>query len=161
MFFGAASRPTTRSSAPTRNCSSSTAFSPVTILIAAPVFSSRNRFMARGITRAETVGSAPTRIGWRLIAPSWRTESTPRLSADIAEPAWPRKISPSRVTRMPRPSRSTTAMPSAFSSSRNVLVTAGALTCRKSAARATLPCRATSRNVCKWRKRIRLSAMVR
>ena len=37
--------------------------------------------MARGMTFADTVGSAPMRIGWRLMAPSWRTESTPRFNA--------------------------------------------------------------------------------
>ena len=80
--------------------------------------------------RADTVGKAPTRIGAPPSLPL-ATESMPCLSAVIAVPAWRMKISPERVILMPRPSRSNTATPSASSSSRMVLVTAGWLTFSK------------------------------
>ena len=88
--------------------------------------------------RADTVGSAPMRIGTPPSTPPLATESMPCLSAVIAMPAWRMKISPERVILMPRPSRSNTATPSASSSSRIVLVTAGWLTFSNPAALTTL-----------------------
>ena len=87
---------------------------------------------AAGITRAETVGSAPTLIGGPE-SPAV-TNSTPRWIAVSAWAALGRNTSPAAVSRTRRPSRRNRAAPSISSSSWIALVTAGWLTCRVAAA---------------------------
>ncbi len=87
MRSGEASRPTTRSRPPDASWSSSTAFSPVTIFSRPPGISARYFRTAAGMTRAETVGSAPTRTGFSASASAARTASTPWRSAARLAPA--------------------------------------------------------------------------
>src|SRR5690606_14809366 len=117
------------------------------------------RLMISGISQVSTEDSTPRRSSPALNS-SLRRFSMPRRSACRLGPATCRKAVPASVSTTPWRLRSNSRLHSSSSSSRRVLDTAGWLIARASAARWTLPCRATSRRRCRCLSFMRLSGFI-
>ena len=66
----------------------------MTIFTGLPVSSARNSWIALGMIRADTVGSAPILSGGPLLVCARETLSMPCWIAATLAPAWRRKTSP-------------------------------------------------------------------